>query len=76
MILKDLETVGDKPMKKELDESALAGERASSGGANLPLGAYHRTLLLNSAKLSVLVLVLSRELSLRTSTDPLNPSFL
>lgn len=31
MILKDLETVGDKPMKKELDESAaLATEQGNS----------------------------------------------
>ncbi|KAH7724419.1 bZIP transcription factor family protein [Aphelenchoides avenae] len=40
MILKDLETVGDKPMKKELDDSAHAGERAPSGGGNMSLGGH------------------------------------
>jgi len=35
MILKDLETVGDKPLKKEMDEPSLSAELLNDDGGQV-----------------------------------------
>jgi hypothetical protein len=63
MILKDLETVGDKPLKKEMDEpggSSLSAEMLNNdGGQNSTSGVLQQQICLFSSEISSKIFFLS-----------------